>query len=246
MQLGAGASLDARRRRRHAAPAGRCDGRGPRPDDQRRRHHRAHDADPARALLGLLRRRRRRRHDDDPAGRRDDGVDGGVRPVREALRVRGDVTVTETGLGRPESTWGPRTVWENTGKITLVSGLFPTRRGRRGARGSINRGTIVKTGTGHDHDPPGVRQRRRGRHPGRAITATRFEQTPNGTLRFDIRGTATPLLGRADRDRVPVLRAARGVATRPATCPPAGQRFNVITAHLNAAAACSTRPPRLG
>ncbi len=98
------------------------------------------------AALGLLRQRRRRRHDLIlPAGATMTG------PPRSAC------TPSASSPGRrhghrdrprpPGDHLGPRTVWENTARSTLVGGLFPRPPATRG-RGSINHGTIVKTGTG--------------------------------------------------------------------------------------------------
>ena len=140
----------------------------------------------------------------------------------------GDVTVTETGLGRPDTTWGLRTVWENFGKVTLVSGLFPTRAGDEAAR-FVNHGTITKTTTGTITIRPvivndGVIDIQRGQ-----ITATRYEQTPDGTLRFDIGGTAASAFGKLSASSF--LYSGRLEATLTAGYTPAAtNRFNVITA----------------
>lgn len=140
----------------------------------------------------------------------------------------GDVTVTETGLGRPNTTWGSRTVWENFGRITLVSGLFPTLPDDEAAR-IVNHGTITKTGTGTITIRPvivndGVVDIQRGQ-----ITATRFEQSSNGTLRFDIGGTGNNEFGRLSAGAF--LYSGRLEATRPAGFTPApGTRWTVVAA----------------
>lgn len=103
------------------------------------------------------------------------------------LDTAGLVTVEETGLGRPETTWAPRLVWENTGVVRLHSGLFPTFAGDEGGR-FVNRGLLVKETTGNFAFRPrlvndGVIELIAGR-----LTATRLEQTPDGTLLFELRG----------------------------------------------------------
>ena len=101
------------------------------------------------------------------------------------FETAGTVTVTETGLGRPETSWGRRLVWENTGTVSLASGLFPVLAGDEGAR-FVNRGRVVKTGTGTFQFRPrlvndGVLEIQNG-----TLTATRVEQSPDATLRFGI------------------------------------------------------------
>jgi hypothetical protein len=102
------------------------------------------------------------------------------------LETAGLVTVEETGLGRPETTWGHHMTWENTGEVRLQSGLFPTLPGDEGAR-FVNRGKLVKETTGGFTFRPrlindGVIELLAGR-----LTATRLEQTPDGTLRVELR-----------------------------------------------------------
>jgi hypothetical protein len=99
----------------------------------------------------------------------------------------GLVTVEETGLGRPETRWGHGLVWENTGVVRLHSGLFPTFAGDERAR-FVNRGLLVKETTGNFAFRPrlvndGVIDLVAGR-----LTATRLEQTPDGTLKVELRG----------------------------------------------------------
>lgn len=99
----------------------------------------------------------------------------------------GEVRIEETGLGRPLETLGSRMVWENTGTIEVLAGLLPMNdEGQR----LVNRGTILKTGTGNLSVQiklvnDGLVDIQRGR-----ITASRFEQTADGILRFGLGGTS--------------------------------------------------------
>lgn len=109
------------------------------------------------------------------------------------FETAGRVTVTETGLGRPPDVIGERTVWDNTGTIELQSGQFPVFSGDEAAR-IVNRGTIIKTGA--EGNPASLFEiRPRLINDGvveissGTLQARRFEQTPDGTLRFDVRGT---------------------------------------------------------
>ncbi len=103
------------------------------------------------------------------------------------FETAGEVTVTETGLGRPQTTWGARTVWENTGTVRIKSGLFPTLAGDEAAR-FVNRGLLVKETTSSFTFRPwlindGVIEVQGGR-----LVATQYEQTTDGTTRFDVHG----------------------------------------------------------
>jgi hypothetical protein len=148
----------------------------------------------------------------------------------------GDVLVTETGLGRPLTTWPRRTVWENYGKITLVSGLFPVSEGDQQAGTLtdeagrlVNHGTIVKTSTSTFTIRPvivndGVVDVQRGQ-----LTATRFEQTPDATLRCDLGGTATNQFGRLSATTFLYSGRLESTLSDGFTAT-AGQSFNIITA----------------
>lgn len=155
----------------------------------------------------------------------------------QCKRVETAGTVVVTGTGARDTTqWGMRTVWVNTGTIELVAGYLPVNPGDESAR-LINRGRIVKTGTGTFEFRPrlvndGVIDIQAGR-----IAATRLEQTPDSTLRFGLSSdtaygalTVTELRHGGRLEAAPVGTFA----------PAAGTRFNVITSSNRGGAFAST------
>ena len=144
----------------------------------------------------------------------------------------GTVTIEATGANEVQ-TWGNRTVWENTGTVILKSGRYRNAPANTSVIDEsttfYNRGLIVKQSTSNfTFDPllvnDGVVDIQQGR-----ITAPRYDQTPDGTLRFGIGGTgAASTYGVLTSSRFNYGGRLEAVLTGGFT-PAAGNRFDVIS-----------------
>jgi hypothetical protein len=143
----------------------------------------------------------------------------------------GTLTIEATGANQVQ-TWGNRTVWENTGTVRLQSGRFRNAPASQSVIDEsvlfINRGLLVKETTAtFTFDPvllnDGVVDIQLGR-----ITAQRYEQTPDGTLRFGIGGTSASAFGALTATRFNYGGRLEAVLTGGFT-PAQDNRFAVIT-----------------
>jgi hypothetical protein len=107
------------------------------------------------------------------------------------VEIGGTFGIEGTGCGSPVNV-GRRAVWEVTGTLTLLTAsctLFNVSESPADeAARIVNRGTLVKQGTGTATVEPvlvndGLLDIRSG-----TLSARRFEQTPDGTLRFGVNG----------------------------------------------------------
>ncbi len=148
----------------------------------------------------------------------------------------GATLVLERTGANETSNWFNRGIVENRGTVRLHSGAYLPDNGTTATNGTdegglfINRGLVVKETNGSfDFRPQllndGVVQIDRG-----TLTARRFEQTPDGVLRFDIGGT-TAGSGHGVLSAGTLRHQGRIEATLTSGfTPAAGSRFNVITA----------------